>query len=88
MDEVEHIDVPGIQDKRRVVGKGEIESLKYEILETDEEEIGIEDIERIETFIKIVKVCGSPKVLQKAIKQPSTQTRTTYVNGLRKIVQP
>ena len=64
MDEGDHIDVPGIPEERREVRKGE-ENLVYEILESDEEVIGIEDIERIEEFTKIVKVCESPKVLQK-----------------------
>ena len=79
IEEVENYDVPEISGnslEREFEQGTNIEGTVHEILESDEETIGIEDIECIEEFTKIVEVSEQPRkqILQrmpsKKLKKP------------------
>ena len=77
IEEVENYDVPEISGnslEREFEQGTNIEGTVHEILESDEETIGIEDIECIEEFTKIVEVSEQPRkqILQ---RMPSKKTQ-------------
>ena len=83
IDEVERYDVPDIPGnplEREFEQGTDRESITIDILESDEDVIGIEDIECIEEFTKIMEVSEQPAKLN-----TENRTRTNFRKSGRKI---